>query len=106
MHVTGTDTQPRPRPLLDAASLTLRIVGTAGTVVAMLAGWGVVTAVQQDALLGLLGAVPGLVTLVTAALAAFGVVRRGESAVTPLSDPRDDHLRPLVVLGPGRGPAN
>lgn len=96
--------EDRPRPLVEAASLTTKIVGTIGTLVAMLVGWGVVTVAQQDAIEGLLGAVPGLVTLVTTALAAFGVVRRGEPAVTPLSDPRNDDLRPLVVLGPGGVP--
>lgn len=88
----------RPRPLLDAASVTSRVVGTVGTLVAMLVGWGVVSLAQQDAVEGLLGAVPGLVTMVTTLLAAFGVVRRGEPAVTPLSDPRTASGQPLVVV--------
>ncbi len=92
--------EARPRPLLDAASVTSRVVGTVGTLVAMLVGWGVVSLAQQDAVDGLLGAIPGLVTLVTTVLAAFGVVRRGEPLVTPLSDPRDAKLRTLVTLGP------
>lgn len=96
--------EARPRPLVDAASATARIVGTVGTLVAMLVGWGAVTLAQQDAVEGLLGLVPGLVTSVVAVLSAFGVVRRGEPSVTPLSDPRDDRQRQLVALGPGGVP--
>lgn len=85
----------RPRPLLDAASLTSRIVGTVGTLVTMAVGWGLVTAAQQDAVVGLLGLVPGLVTGITAVVSAFGVVRRAEPRVTPISDPVDDQGRSL-----------
>jgi len=88
--------EARPRPLVDAASVTSKIVGTVGTLVTVLVGWGVVTLVQQDAITGLLGAIPGVVTLVSTLLAAFGVVRRGEPVVTPLSDPRDAQLRALA----------
>lgn len=96
--------ESRPRPLADAASTVSKIVGTAGTLVAVTVGWGLLTAVQGDAVVGLLGAVPGVVTLVTSVLSAFGVVRRAEPSVTPVSDPRDDRLRPLVALESG-GPA-
>lgn len=85
----------RPRPLLDAASVTSRVVGTIGTLVSMAVGWGVVTASQQDAVVGLLGLVPGVVTAIVAVLSAFGVVTRGEPRVTPVSDPQDDLGNPL-----------
>lgn len=89
----------RPRPLVDAASVTSRVVGTIGTLATMLVGWGVLSLAEQDAVTGLLGLVPGLVTSVTALLSAFGVVRRAEPQVTPLSDPRNDQgqaLRPAA----------
>lgn len=90
--------EPRPRPLVDAATQVSRVVAVAGTLVTMLVGWGVLSLAQDDAVTGLLGAIPGLVTLVTAVLSAFGVVRIGEPSVTPLADPRDADLRPLVSL--------
>lgn len=92
--------EARPRPLVDAASITSKITGSIGTVVTMLVGWGLVSLVQQDVIEGLLGLLPGLVTSITSVLTAFGVVRRAEPLVTPLSDPRDDRRRPLVALGP------
>lgn len=86
----------RPRPVLDAASQVGRWFGIAGSLVTALVGWGLMTAAQGDAVQSLLGAIPGLVTLVTTLLAVFGVVRRSEPQVTPLSDPRDDDGRSLV----------
>jgi hypothetical protein len=88
----------RPRPLVDAATWVGRVTGLLGVATTSLVGWGVVTAVQGDAVTGLLGTIPGVVTGVTALLSAFGVVRRGEPMVTPVSDPRDDagrSLRPI-----------
>lgn len=85
----------RPRPLRDVASRLSLVLGLAGTVVTALAGFGILTAVQGDALTGLLGLVPGLVTGVVSVLSAFGVVRGGEPQVTPLSDPRDAAGRSL-----------
>lgn len=86
----------RPRPLHDAAARMTKLFGIIGTVVTAAAGWGVLTSVQGDALLGLLGVIPGVITLVTTVLAAFGVVREGEPQVTPLADPRDASMNPLV----------
>lgn len=83
-------------PLGEVAGQVTRLVGMAGSLVTALVGYGVLTAVRGDAVIGLLGAVPGVVTLVTAALAAFGVVRRGEPLVTPVADPRTDAGVPLV----------
>jgi hypothetical protein len=87
----------RPRPLVDAASEVTRWVGLAGSLLTALAGWGIVTAAQNDAVTGLLGTIPGAVTAATSVLVAFGVVRRGEPSVTPVSDPRNDLGEPLRV---------
>lgn len=86
----------RPRPLRDAASRLSTVLGVIGGIATALVGFGVLTAAQGDAVLGLLGLVPGLFTSVFTALAAFGVVRAGEPQVTPLSDPRDDEGRRLL----------
>ncbi|HEV2784705.1 MAG TPA: hypothetical protein VGX25_35420 [Actinophytocola sp.] len=86
----------RPQPLRDAASQLTRVVGVLGSLVAALAGFGILTVAQQDAIVGLLGAIPGLVTLVTSVLVAFGIVRQAEPVVTPLADPRDAQMRPLI----------
>lgn len=89
----------RPRPLLSAAATVTQVQGIASAVLTALVGWGIVSAVQGDALQGLLGALPGLVTMIGNVLIAFGVVRRAESQVTPLVDPRNDageRLRPAA----------
>lgn len=86
----------RPRPLVDAATAVSNIVGITGGLVTMLVGWGTLTLAQGDAVTGLLGLIPGVVTVVTAVLAAFGVVHRAEPLVTPVSDPRNDAMVPLV----------
>lgn len=83
------DLSDRPRPIMDAFRTVGSAVALLGSVVTALVGWGVLTVAQGDALSGLIGAVPGAVTLVTALLAAFGVVRASEPAVTPLSSPMD-----------------
>lgn len=85
----------RPRPLADAASRLSTVLGILGGLVTGLVGFGILTAAQGDAITGLLGLVPGLLTAVFTALGAFGVVRAGEPQVTPLSDPRDDEGRSL-----------
>jgi hypothetical protein len=97
--MTQLNIDDRPRPIYEAANSVGTANGVAGSLVTALAGWGIFTLAQGDALQSLLGAIPGLVTLVTTLLAAFGVVRRSEPQVTPLSDPRDDmgvSLRPVA----------
>lgn len=94
-----TPTEPRPRPIYAAAVDVSRVTGLLGSILTALTGWGILSAEQGDALVGLLGAIPGAVSLVFAVLVAFHVVRRAEPLVTPLSDPRDDAGRPLVVEG-------
>lgn len=99
--MTNLDIEIRPRPILDAFKSVGTAVTLLGSVVTSLVGWGVLTQVQGDATTGLLGAIPGVVTLVTSLLAAFGVVRKAEPRVTPLTDPRDDRGAALVPASSG-----
>lgn len=89
------DINNRPRPILEAFRSVASAVALLGSVATALVGWGVITAAQGDAVVGLLGAIPGFVTLATALLAAFGVVKVAEPQVTPNSDPVDVLGRPL-----------
>lgn len=90
------DISTRPRPILEAFKSVGSAVALLGSVITSLVGWGVLSATQGDAVNGLLGAIPGLVALVTSLLAAFGVVKSSESKVTPLQDPRDNAGQELV----------
>lgn len=90
------DTRNRPRPILEAFKSVGAAVALLGSIITSLVGWGVLSATQGDAVNGLLGAIPGLVALVTSLLAAFGVVKSSESKVTPLQDPRNDAGQQLV----------
>lgn len=95
-----TDLSNRPRPIKAAADKLSKMLGTAGALSTALLGWGIVTATQGDAVTGLLGTIPGVVTAVTTALAAFGIVKRAEPLVTPMSDPRTDADAPLMTHSP------
>lgn len=86
-------------PLTSIAGEVTRWVGLIGAVVTALAGYGVLTAVQGDAVIGLLGAIPGVVTAITTMIAAFRVARDGAEVVTPMSDPRDYDGTQLVRRG-------
>lgn len=77
----------RPRPILDAFKSVGTAVALLSSVATSLVGWGVLSTAQGDATVALLGAIPGVVTLVGALLTAFGVLRRAEPQVTPNSDP-------------------
>lgn len=89
----------RPRPLADAAGRAVRVVGTLSALVTALAGSGIalLTVEQADAVTGLLGAVPGIITLAGVALASFGVVKEAEPQVTPVDDPMDNQGNRLVI---------
>lgn len=90
----------RPTPLREAFRTVAGGVAFLGSIVTMLAGWGILSSLQADAVTGLLGAVPGVVTLATALLAAFGVVKVAEPQVTPTEDPAavvDGVLVPLSI---------
>lgn len=92
----------RPVPLRDAFKTVGSAVAWVGGVVTALAGFGILTVAQGDAVTGLLGAIPGVVTLATALLSAFGVVKVAEPQVTPSSAPMAEvngELVPLVVDG-------
>ncbi len=88
----------RPRPLAEAARNLSWWLGLLGSLVVAGTSFSLITAQQGDAVTGLLGLIPGAITAVLTVLSAFGVVRRGEPLVTPLVDPRDDKLRPLVAF--------
>lgn len=77
----------RPTPLRDAFKTVASARAFLGSLVTALVGWGLLTSVQGDAIVGLLGLIPALITAGTALLAAFGVVSRGEPQVTPQDDP-------------------
>lgn len=94
------DYSARPRPIKAAADTVSKTLAVVGALVTALVGWGILTATQGDAVTGLLGAIPGVVTAVTTVLAAFGVVRRAEPLVTPMSDPRTDAGTPLITHSP------
>lgn len=86
-------------PLRTVAGSVGAWVGMAGTIITALIGWGVVTATQGDALTGLLGAIPAVITGVTGVLAAFHTARQGEPLVTPISSPRSALGERLVPEG-------
>lgn len=86
-------------PIRDAATAVTRVVGLIGSVLTALVGYGILQAVQGDAVIALLGAIPGLITQVTTVLAVFGLVRRAEPDVTPLADPRNADGEPLYPGG-------
>jgi hypothetical protein len=89
----------RPTPLRDAASKVVKGVGVAVSFVTALVGFGVITAVQGDAVSGLLGLIPGAVTQIGMVLAAFNVASRAEPQVTPVADPRDNDGNHLAATG-------
>jgi hypothetical protein len=83
-------------PLRDIAGETARWVGIVGSLVTAAVGYGILTAVQGDAVTGLLGLLPGIVTGVANTVTAFRVAERGAQVVTPMIDPRDSDGTPLV----------
>lgn len=76
-----------PTPLRDAFKSVASARAFIGSLVTAVVGWGLLTGVQGDAIVGLLGTLPAVITAVTALLAAFGVVTTGEPQVTPTVDP-------------------
>jgi hypothetical protein len=84
------DLTPRPTPVRDVAGKVATWTAGLGALVVSLVGFGVFTLAQGDALTGLLGAIPGLVTWVMAALAAFRVAARAQPLVTPVRDPQNN----------------
>lgn len=80
----------RPTPVRDVASKVATWTAGLGALVAGLVGFGVLTAVQGDAVTGLLGAIPGVVTWAVSALAAFRVASKAQPLVTPVEDPQNN----------------
>lgn len=87
---------PDRNPLRSVAATVAKVTGLLATLVTALAGYGIVTAVQGDAVTGLLGAIPGVVTLIGTVIAAFQTATKGEEQVTPVADPRANDGTPLV----------
>lgn len=92
------DLSPRPTPVRDVAAGVATWTAGLGALVVSLVGFGVFTAVQGDALTGLLGAVPGIVTWVMTAFAAFRVAAKAKPLVTPVSDPQNNQGVRLVPV--------
>ena len=87
----------QPRPLADAANAVTKGLGMVGALVTAAVGYGLLAVAQGDAVQGLLGAIPGLITLIQNFAVAFGIVNRAEPKVTPVSSPRDNDGQPLTV---------
>lgn len=85
----------RPLPLRDVASHVGKWVGFLGALVTAAAGYGILSVALSDAVTGLLGLIPGLVTAVTSLIAAAQTARQGEALVTPLSSPVSGLGEPL-----------
>lgn len=83
-----TDRELRPTPVRDVAGTVATWTAGLGALVVSLVGFGVFTAVQGDALTGLLGAIPGVVAWASSAVAAFRVAGKAQPLVTPVADPR------------------
>jgi hypothetical protein len=92
----------RPVPIRDAFSSVTNATQFLGSLVTIVGGYGVLTAVQGNALLGLLGAVPGIAALVGDVWHAFKTnqaIHDAEAHVTPLESPVtvvEGKLVPLV----------
>ena len=86
---TRIDLPESREPLRDVASQVAKWTGLLGGLVTSATGFGIFTAVQGDALLGLLGAVPGVVALAGTVWASFRVARLARPVVTPLVDPKN-----------------
>lgn len=87
----------RPTPLRDAAKSIGTIIGIIGGLVVTATTYGILSATQGNAIGALLAAIPGVIALVTALLASFGIVTKAEPLVTPVSAPRDDQGNRLVI---------
>lgn len=95
----------RPTPLRDAFKSVGSAVSFIGAVVVTLVSYGLLSDEQGTALGLLVNAVPGVITLVVGVLASFGVARKAEALVTPVSDPAalvqdEDGFTKLVSLVP------
>ena len=97
----------RPRPIHDAATTHIQWIGAIGSTIVAAVGFGWITLDQGDAITGLLGLIPGMLTAAATVLTAFGIVRHAEPEVTPLQSPRARDGSRLTALHtvPGTGPS-
>lgn len=96
MHTVPAHTDRRP--LAGVSKKVAAVLAVLGSAVSTLATIGAITVEQDTAVQGSLAALVGLVTAVTAVLTAFGIVKRAEPLVTPMSDPRNDEGVPLTPV--------
>jgi hypothetical protein len=92
--------------LRDVAQRWARITAPVGGIIAALVTATTLTVAQGDALSAglvavnlLFGAITGLVTAVSAAVAAFKTANSGAEHVTPVGDPQDNQGRRLTPEG-------
>lgn len=98
------DPDNRPRPLHKAAIAVARGRASIGGLLTAAAGFGLMSAVQVDAVTAALGAIPGIIAAATGVLAAFGVVKQAEPKVTPIESPAIlDESGEYVALVPDEG---
>lgn len=86
----------RPTPIRDAFKSVGAAIAVVGTLVNTLVSLGVITAAQGTAVENFVAIVPAVLELGVFVLVAFGVVRRAEPQVTPLSDPATLAFDPLA----------
>ncbi len=79
----------RPRPIKDAFDSVGSFINTIASIVVAGVGFGIVTAAESDAVVGLLGLIPGVITALGGVITAVKVRNKAEPQVTPISDPRD-----------------
>lgn len=95
--MAATPTVPgRPTPLADLAHDTTVTAGLAGAVVSALVSAGIIATTRGNLISALLGLIPGVITIATAAYTANHVATKGAEHVTPLSSPMDNWERKLV----------
>jgi len=94
----------RPRPVHNAAVSISKVLGIIGALVTTAVTYGIITSVQGDALLGLLGLIPGAIAGVLSAWSAFRVSAEAEPQVTPVSKPVAVINGEQVPLVPATGP--
>lgn len=80
----------RPVPIRDAFRTVTGATAFLGSIVVLLVGYGVISTATGSAVEGILGAIPGLVSLVVDLVRSVQVhraIRESEAAVTPLESP-------------------
>lgn len=94
--MSSPSTTDRPRPILDAMTSGGNLIALVGSLVAGGVAFGVLNAIQANAINNIVAAIVTVIPAATAVLAQFHVLRTAEPRVTPLSDPQDSDGTPLV----------